>query len=65
MKGVLFDWDGVVIEDAHVGIAAAKAADIKVLAVATTHPLEELGDADAAVTSLGGVTLETLREVAA
>ena len=47
--------DCLVIEDAHVGLAAARAAGMKVLAVATTHPLAELGAADAAVESLAGV----------
>jgi len=42
----------VVIEDAHVGIAAGRAAGAKVIAVATTHTIEELGRADAAVHSL-------------
>jgi beta-phosphoglucomutase-like phosphatase (HAD superfamily) len=42
----------VVFEDAHVGIAAGRAAGSKVIAVATTHPIEELGMADAAVKSL-------------
>lgn len=55
--------DAIVIEDAHVGIAAAHAAGMKVLAVATTHPLLELGDADAAVPSLAGVTPQDLRRV--
>ncbi len=44
--------DCLVIEDAHVGIEAAHRARMKVLAVATTHPLEELTDADSAVKSL-------------
>lgn len=44
--------DCLVIEDAHVGIEAAHRAGMKVLAVATTHPLEELVDADSAVISL-------------
>jgi HAD superfamily hydrolase (TIGR01509 family) len=42
----------VVFEDAHVGIAAGRDAGAKVIAVATTHPVEELGMADAAVHSL-------------
>ncbi len=56
--------DCLVIEDAHVGIAAAKAAGMKVLAVATTHPLEELATADAAVASLAEVTPGRLQEIA-
>jgi len=42
----------VVFEDAHVGIAAGRDAGAKVIAVATTHSVEELGMADAAVHSL-------------
>jgi beta-phosphoglucomutase family hydrolase len=42
----------VVFEDAHVGIEAARAAGARVIAVATTNPLEALGKADLAVRSL-------------
>ena len=56
--------DCLVIEDAHVGIAAARRAGMPVLAVATTHPLPELQNADAAVESLCGVTPEALRQIA-
>ena len=46
----------VVFEDAHVGIAAGRAAGARVVAVATTNPLESLGEADLAVASLEEVT---------
>jgi beta-phosphoglucomutase family hydrolase len=39
----------VVFEDAHVGIEAARAAGMKVIGVATTHPAETLQDADRVV----------------
>ena len=39
----------VVFEDALVGIAAARAGGMKVVAVATTHPASELHEADTAV----------------
>jgi HAD superfamily hydrolase (TIGR01509 family) len=42
----------VVFEDAHVGIQAARAGGMRVVGVATTHPREELGDADVAVERL-------------
>lgn len=42
----------VVFEDAHVGIEAALAAGSKVVAVATTHEIGELGQAHFAVRSL-------------
>jgi len=48
----------VVFEDAFVGIEAGKRAGMKVLAVATTHPLESLGQADAAFVNLEGVSVE-------
>lgn len=42
----------VVFEDAHVGIQAALAGGMRVVAVATTHPLAELARADCAVERL-------------
>ena len=56
--------DCVVIEDALVGIEAAKRAGIPVLAVATTNPLEALGSADAAVGSMAEVTPDCLAALA-
>ena len=53
----------VVIEDAHVGIEAAKAGSIPVLAVATTHPMASLADADAVHADLTTVTVDVLREL--
>lgn len=46
----------VVIEDAFAGIEAARRGGMKVVAVATTHPVELLKDCDLAVTSLLEVT---------
>ncbi len=48
----------VVFEDAHVGIEAAHAAGMKVVAVATTHPLEQLREADLVVRRLDELTVE-------
>jgi beta-phosphoglucomutase family hydrolase len=56
--------DCLVIEDAHVGIDAARCAGMAVLAVGTTHPVSELQNADAAVESLTGITLLALRQLA-
>lgn len=39
----------VVIEDTHAGIAAARAAGCRVIAVATTHPADTLQEADRVV----------------
>jgi beta-phosphoglucomutase family hydrolase len=50
----------VVFEDAHVGIEAARAAGMKVIGVATTHPAETLQDADRVVTRLDELTVEEL-----
>jgi beta-phosphoglucomutase-like phosphatase (HAD superfamily) len=47
----------VVFEDAHVGIEAARAAGMKVVGLATTHPAESLQDADLVLPSLKGLTL--------
>jgi beta-phosphoglucomutase family hydrolase len=42
----------VVFEDAHVGIEAARAAGMKVIGVATTHPADSIRDADRVVHQL-------------
>lgn len=54
----------VVIEDALVGIEAAKRAGMYVLAVATTEPVAALQAADKAVETLEGFTVEQLHEMA-
>jgi HAD superfamily hydrolase (TIGR01509 family) len=51
----------VVFEDAHVGVEAGLAAGAKVIAVATTHPIESLGRANLAVASLQDVTWPLFR----
>ena len=50
----------LVIEDAHVGIDAGLAAGCRVLAVATTHPLESLSAAHHAAPDLTHVTIHEL-----
>jgi beta-phosphoglucomutase-like phosphatase (HAD superfamily) len=56
--------DCVVIEDALVGIEAARRAGMPVLAVATTEPLEALHAATACVPDLRAVTIDMLRAIA-
>ena len=53
--------DCVVLEDALFGIEAARRAGMKVVAVATTNPIDLLGDADLAVGSLREISVEDLR----
>jgi beta-phosphoglucomutase family hydrolase len=57
--------ESVVFEDAHVGIAAGLAAGMKVIAVATTHPIGSLGKAHLAVASLEEVSAATLTDLLA
>jgi beta-phosphoglucomutase family hydrolase len=52
--------DGVVFEDALVGIAAAKAAGIRVVGVATTEPKEKLAHADWVVDRLDELSVAQL-----
>ena len=52
----------VVFEDALVGIAAARAGGMKVVAVATTHPPEELSAADLAVRRLDELEVAQLAQ---
>ncbi len=54
--------DCLVIEDSIPGIRAAHAANMKVLAVANTHTVQDLREADAVVSSLERVDLAELNE---
>jgi len=53
--------DGLAIEDTPAGIASAKGAGLKVLAVTNSYSREFLTAADHIVDSLEGLTLETLQ----
>ena len=57
--------DCVVIEDALVGVEAAKRAGMSVLAVATTEPPDLLGGADLAVPDPRSISVGLLRDLAA
>jgi sugar-phosphatase len=48
-----------VIEDSPAGISAGRAAGARILAVTTTHDRAELVDADAVVTDLSCLSVET------
>jgi sugar-phosphatase len=50
--------EGIVIEDTPVGVQAGKAAGMRVIAIASTHPRGALGDADAIVANLGSLRIE-------
>jgi HAD superfamily hydrolase (TIGR01509 family) len=52
----------VVFEDAYVGMEAARAAGMKVIGVATTHPKEKLGQVDWAVERLDELSLERVAD---
>jgi beta-phosphoglucomutase len=54
--------DGLVIEDTPAGIASAKGAGLKVLAVTNSYPKEALTQADSIVDSLEGLTIEKLNQ---
>lgn len=45
------------VEDSMAGIRSAKTAGMRVLAIATTYPLEKLGEADLVLPDLNGVTV--------
>jgi HAD superfamily hydrolase (TIGR01509 family) len=55
----------VVFEDAHVGIAAARAGGMKVVAVANTFPRVSLQEADCVVDRLDELTLVGLKKLLA
>ena len=50
----------VVFEDAHAGIAAARAGGMRVVGIATTHPPEELTQADLVVRRMDALSVEQL-----
>jgi beta-phosphoglucomutase family hydrolase len=52
----------VVFEDAHVGIEAAHRAGMRVIAVATTNPLADLGNADLAVRQLDELDVKKISD---
>lgn len=53
----------IAFEDAHVGIASAKGAGMKVVALTTTHTTTELSDADLVVKNFTGITIEGLHKL--
>ena len=53
----------IVIEDAVAGVAAAKSAGMKCLAVTTTHPKENLQEADMILGTLEEVDLDDLEKL--
>jgi len=61
-RAVLLPEDCLVVEDSLPGIQAARRAGMKVLAVANTHPVQELGPADAVAASLQDVELRDLEQ---
>ena len=52
----------IVFEDAFVGIEAGQAGGMKVVAIASTNPIEALGMADWAVLNLQGITPQVLAQ---
>ncbi|GAB4513999.1 MAG: HAD family hydrolase [Anaerolineae bacterium] len=53
----------VVVEDAVVGIEAARRAGMKCIAVATTHPAEELSDADLVVSTPAALPIDAFERL--
>lgn len=53
--------DCLVIEDARVGVEAAKRGGMRCAAVCTTHPANELSDADVVANSLADLSPEDVR----
>lgn len=55
--------DCLVIEDAKVGVRAAKTGKMKCLAVCTTHPASDLADADLVLEGLGDLTPDMVAQL--
>lgn len=54
----------IVIEDSPSGVAAAKAADMSVVAIASTHASAELSGANITVNSINEISADLLRQIA-
>jgi beta-phosphoglucomutase-like phosphatase (HAD superfamily) len=52
--------DSVAVEDSVAGVASARAAGMKVVAVTHSYPARELQEADLVVSSLAAITPETV-----
>ena len=61
-QGILAPTDCLVIEDSIPGIRAGRGAGMKVVAIANTHSLQDLREADAVAHSLEEVTLSDLEQ---
>jgi sugar-phosphatase len=48
------------VEDAPAGIQAGKSAGMKVIGIASSHPIEELGQADVVVQQLADIRVHIL-----
>lgn len=55
--------DCIVIEDAPLGVEAAKAAGMKCIAITTNHPRGELTRADKVIDSFNELTIEEIRNL--
>jgi beta-phosphoglucomutase-like phosphatase (HAD superfamily) len=55
----------VVVEDSRAGIRAAKASGMRVLALATTYPPDQLSEADLVLPNLKGVRPESIEPLLA
>lgn len=53
----------IVVEDAHNGIVAARASGMKAITITTTHPRDELQNADKIIDSFDELTIEDLEKL--
>lgn len=53
----------VAVEDTLQGLASARAAGLRTIAVTTTYPASALGSADYVTTDISGVTIDVVRRV--
>jgi len=56
-------WRVVAVEDTLQGLASARAAGLRTIAVTTTYPASELRMADYVTTDISGVTIDVVRRV--
>ncbi len=63
LRAILFDFNGVLVDDEPLHLEAAAACGLATLGVAQTYPAEKLAGADRVVDAIDGLSLERLQSL--